>query len=442
MNILYSLIVIGTILSTFSFGQCEVEPKLSPDLKIVKKLTLSTASGTVGGLSIRAKAPDASWGRSGSEAPVITVFVNGVYSQDVIIFGGSQEIEYKVLLGRVEGGKHEILLTHNTLRSAKNAGRVVIVSAKAVSLTSENQPLAQKLAIEHSPFIYARQNAINKFTDIPLVTYYEVLPVKEGSVGIRYTTIFSNEDGGTQTTALLARWGRATDIEWVYEVWFKDGKRVSETYQGANHEVRSFTGRRVSGNHPLINTVTNNNNFLDSGCSRIRTSLVPVYADLSKRSRETVMDDNPWTYRIMAEEAIREGRVDPANLGVNVVDDLRNYLYVEVYTESEGSAFSIEVGTADGKKGLSDHNDERLRVGRPGFQRIAVRLPPGAPLESIKLNCHQISGRQTPGKCGLSQLVGYVRLDKSFRPTMINPKSMQERSLSPGMSVEWKIVQN
>ena len=30
--------------------------------------------------------------------------------------------------------------------------------------------------------------------------------------------IWSNEDGGTNTPALMARWGRTTDIEWIYRV--------------------------------------------------------------------------------------------------------------------------------------------------------------------------------------------------------------------------------
>ena len=56
--------------------------------------------------------------------------------------------------------------------------------------------------------------------------------------------IWSNEDGGTNTPALMARWGRTTDIEWIYRVVLApDGRIVSEHYQAPNHETKAFTGR-------------------------------------------------------------------------------------------------------------------------------------------------------------------------------------------------------
>ena len=35
---------------------------------------------------------------------------------------------------------------------------------------------------------------------------------------LRYSVVFSNEDGGTPADRLLATWGRLTDIEYVYGV--------------------------------------------------------------------------------------------------------------------------------------------------------------------------------------------------------------------------------
>jgi hypothetical protein len=35
---------------------------------------------------------------------------------------------------------------------------------------------------------------------------------------LQYSIIWSNEDGGTNTPQLMARWGRSTDIEWIYRV--------------------------------------------------------------------------------------------------------------------------------------------------------------------------------------------------------------------------------
>ena len=99
-------------------------------------------------------------------------------------------------------------------------------------------------------------------------------------------------------------------------------------------------------------------------------------ANLSGGSRETVMDKNPWSYQIMAQEAIREERVNPEKLSANTIADLRDYLYAEIYSAPENAAISFEVKTPDGKVISSDSGSNLLRVNRPGYVRIALRLPP------------------------------------------------------------------
>ena len=42
------------------------------------------------------------------------------------------------------------------------------------------------------------------------------------------------------------------------------------------------------------------------------------------------MDENPWSYRIMAEELINEDRYEqPADPESVIISDVRNYLYIE-----------------------------------------------------------------------------------------------------------------
>ncbi len=426
---------------TSVFGQCGDELKPENSGELVKAVKVSVSEPGEFGLSVKARVPDGSWLKKGSEAAVLTVFVDSEYRLDIMLFAGAELFDYKALLGRLESGQHEVSIRVNRARSATNANRVIVANARIITLSGARKTDADSLAIQNAPFIYARTNVVDAFSDIPLVTYFEKLPEKDRAFGIRYTTIFSNEDGGTQTTALMARWGRATDIEWVYEVWFRDGKRIAETFQGANHVTTAFSGTRIFGEHPLITNVTVNNNFSDKGCSALRFSLVPIRADLAKGSRETVMDQNPWTYRIMAEETLREGRIDPANLGVNTIDDLRNYLYVEVYSENSGTAISVQVTTADGKTSHSDFNDERLRVARSGFQRIAVRLPSASPVLSVKLICHKIADRDAES-CGESQLSHYVRLNKTFFPQRVSPRKAIRRKIGPGEFIEWRVARN
>ncbi len=95
----------------------------------------------------------------------------------------------------------------------------------ANAATTDRSILAY-IATINAPFIYARPDTIDKFSDIPLITYYEIFDEPENIKKIRYTTIFSNEDGGTQSAALMARWGRITDIEWIYEMRVKEFRRI------------------------------------------------------------------------------------------------------------------------------------------------------------------------------------------------------------------------
>ncbi len=87
------------------------------------------------------------------------------------------------------------------------------------------------------------------------------------------------------------------------------------------------------------------------------------------------MDENEWTYRIMAQEASREGRVNAAKLDANTIADPRNYLYAEIYSEPKAAAISLEAETSGGEKFSSDSGNAALRVSRNGFVRITMRLP-------------------------------------------------------------------
>jgi hypothetical protein len=237
----------------------------------------------------------------------------------------------------------------------------------------------------------------------------------------------------------MARWGRLTDIEWVYEMRVDEtGKILSEIYQGANHETKNFTGRRFAS-HPVIFDATVNNNFADAGCSPLRVSPRLVRADLANDSRETVMDAFPWTYRIMAEEAIREGRIDPAKLDANTIADPRDYFYLEIQTTPDGAAISVELENGP-EKSLSDFGDRRLRVERPGFIRIAVRRPAGLKKDfpdSVNLVCSEVSSTKK-GSCRNLKLIKIVRLDRNFFP---REKKLQTRAqtIETGQKASFKV---
>ena len=126
-------------------------------------------------------------------------------------------------------------------------------------------PDARRLsAVSLAPIVYARPNTVGRFTDVPLVMWYEVEPTERGT-RYRYSVIFSNEDGGTSTDRLMATWGRTTDIEYLYSVEVDaDGAIVGEDMQGPEHEILPFKGKR-EGRHPLLWVSTENNMVLDHG---------------------------------------------------------------------------------------------------------------------------------------------------------------------------------
>src|SRR5262249_463274 len=146
---------------------------------------------------------------------------------------------------------------------------------------------------------------------------------------LQYSVIWSNEDGGTSTRALMARWGRTTDIEWVYKAFLApDGSVHHATIQAANHKEIEFRGR-LEGLHPFLLTATDNNKMAYDGTSQVRSQIPPVLTDLSQHSREELMDEQPFSYRVMAKELIREEKLRPyATVQSENVSDPRNYLYI------------------------------------------------------------------------------------------------------------------
>lgn len=388
-------------------------------------------------LEIEARAPGASWGRKGSEAPALVVTVDGAYNQDVMLWAGEQSYNYRVLLGRLSKGKHTIAVALNAARSAAGARRAEVKSLRRriPSAFMSSASADDYFAVAHAPVLYARPNTFDHFTDIPLLMYYEVL--REGADKVyRYTVIFTNEDGGTQTAALFARWGRGTDIEWVYEIRTRGGKVVAETFQGVRHETKAFNGQRVNGRHPLLAVASDNNNFSDLACSAVRFAPSPVYAQLEAATRESMMDAYPATYRAMTEELQREGRIGDTPSDINTIADPREYLYVEAASEQKGAAIAFDVklkGRDDVLK--SDMGEPRLRIERSGYYRTGIRLPKGLTadsVESVNARCHPHPANASGGTCQRLKLVRVLTLGPDFVPRALQLQTQPETTLAAG----------
>ena len=195
-------------------------------------------------------------------------------------------------------------------------------------------------AARYAPVLYGRTlptyggRFANNRTDTPLVAWHRVLPAaRPGHSVIEYSVIWSNEDGGTNTPALMAQWGRTTDIEWVYRVEVDAaGRRVPGTgvIQALAHQTLSFKGR-YDGTHPLIQTCTANNNVCDKVDDPMRFALSTRGVLPAGQPREHEMDTHPWTYQVMAREMLRERKIEsPSDPATQAVGDQRSYLYLAV----------------------------------------------------------------------------------------------------------------
>ena len=396
------------------------------------------------GLEIEGRSPGASWGREGAEAAALLVFVDGVYNQDLLLWAGDELFRYRVMLGRLPRGKHTVSVALNAARSAAGARRAEVKSLRPLPLPAAGGADEDSLALAHSPFLYARANAIDRFTDLPLLMYYETLREAGGDLLVRYTVIFTNEDGGTQTAALMARWGRPTDIEWVYQFRVRNRKVVEEKYQGVEHETKSFTGPRAAGSHPLLAVASDNNNFSDLACAAVRFAPLPVRARLEAATRESVMDAHPQAYRVMTEELLREKRISDTPADANTIADPREYLYIEAGSEQEGAALAFNVKVA-GRSEIyaSDLGDPRLRIERSGYFRTAVRLPKGfsaAAVESVTARCHATSKPAGERGCKHLKLTRALVLDRNFVPQPLRLQATPEASLAPGGTAVFKLA--
>jgi len=401
--------------------------------------SLNLAEDMEVGLEIEARSPDASWARPGAEAAALLVLVDGVYNQDLLLWAGDELFRYRVLLGRLSKGKHTISVALNPARSAPRARRAEVKALRSLPFATTSQSKVDDddhFALAHSPVLYARANTIDRFTDLPLLMYYEILHEGADDLIVRYTAIFTNEDGGTQTAALMSRWGRATDIEWVLQLRARAGKIIEETYQGVEHETKSFSGSRIAGSHPLLAVASDNNNVSDLACSAVRFAPLPTRANLETATRESVMDAYPQSYRVMTEELIRERRISEVPADINTIADPREYLYIEAASEQKGAALAFDVKVA-GQPGLfsSDMGNARLRIDRSGNFRTAVRLPKGVSpsmVETITARCHETTAPIERRGCDNMKLMRVLMLDQSFVTHNISFPSQPASSLAPG----------
>ncbi len=362
------------------------------------------------------------WSKPGAEAVVLALTLDDQPPVHLPVVR-SGAAEYHVMLGPVSAGRHTLTVSEDpALTAASLRGRSAAAWSIEIEQVLPDSPDAQ--AVSLAPFVHARPDTVGKFTDVPLLMWYEIEPGDRGT-RYRYSVIFSNEDGGTPADRLMATWGRTTDIEYVYSVEVDAGGAIlAEDMQGPDHEILPFKGKR-QGRHPLIWVSTHNNMVLDHGSTAVRYAPAPVLMNLANVSREKVMDDNPWTYEVMARELAREEKiVANAPAGQGTIPDLRRYVFVEGCGEAGNNALAVSV-KVDGAWVASDRGVEQYRITRNGCFRAAVPLPDGRGVRDVSAVRVGVFTRKdkpakTPSK--LTRINTLFSLDDRFMP---GPRRLQ-----------------
>lgn len=271
---------------------------------------------------------------------------------------------------------------------------------------------------EYAPVLFGRPDTAGGTSDEPLLMYCERKSEGENTI-LEYTVIFSNEDGGTSTRALMARWGRATDIEHVYRVTLgRGGRVVSEIIQTRDHKDVKFDGA-YEGRRPLLAVITRNN-MVGPGNSGRRFALKPKLVDLSGASREQVMDDHPWIYRRMAEELASEGKLRPfGRVDGEKISDPRNYVYIEAKIANRDSRWAAAVKVRGSRVWRQSHlGRPDYAIERSGWVRTAIELPPGTRAEAIGqigFEC-LVEAKATAGECRVEAVRKVFLLGENYEP--------------------------
>jgi hypothetical protein len=225
----------------------------------------------------------------------------------------------------------------------------------------------------------------------------------------------------------MATWGRTTDVEFVYGVTLNGDKVVAEEFQGPNHVVTPFRGKR-EGSHPLQWVSTDNNMVTEAGPTEIRYAPAPRRFDLTDKSREVVMDAHPWIYTVAAKEMVREKKfVEDAAAGSGRIPDARRFVLVEACTELQNAAMGVSVRAPDASGAPRwfdvDRGLPQFRIVRTGCFRGGVPLPAGAGRpDAIRFKAYSLPPRANapapagPASVVLRRLNGVFTIGENYQP--------------------------
>ncbi|XVQ89525.1 hypothetical protein ACQP2K_19545 [Microbispora siamensis] len=161
-------------------------------------------------VDLDAAAPGTDWAVRGAESAVVSIFVGGRYATDLVV-SGERPLHRQLALGRLRAGAHTLRLRFAGERSAAGSATVRLDTVKVTTYAPGSR---DHLALRYAPIVYGRNVSDlgspyqNATTGTPLIAWHEATPLAGGHTRLTYSVVWSNEDGGTNTPALMARWAQ------------------------------------------------------------------------------------------------------------------------------------------------------------------------------------------------------------------------------------------
>lgn len=227
------------------------------------------------------------------------------------------------------------------------------------SCTSVNAaPSAEVL--RHAPILVSRGDQVNDpYTDRFLFLGYSTIPEHDGSLRVRYTAYFSDEDSVKskwRAEKHISTYGRRLDVEWIYEVLIdvrgavKERKYHCPAVAGIGHHTCDFDGNFEQGSdHPILFNVAKHNVFssrpqLPHGNKNgVVIHLEPTLEIPFPKSRDLLAIENPEYLRMSDEELSGEGKLAALSTEyayIRIRGDLKGKIQIHL----KGAAKPIGVG--------------------------------------------------------------------------------------------------
>ena len=333
-------------------------------------------------------APGTDWGMNLPSAVVVDVTVDVGTTQQMVLFRGATPFDYAGFTGPLSTGPHQVTVAVNTSQSVtRGAPATVDVHDVQLQVVTPDNP--SYLAFAHAPVMFGRSTSAQH--DTPLIPYASSSAAGGGATRLSYTEVFTHEDAGTAFIPFMesGAWGRMTDIETFFSVTvgttgtlsnatFFSGQ-VPDDYPDSQNAIAEvdvpFTGS-WTGTHPILRDATGNNDFSQAGATPFRFQQVPVAAPGAGSPREAVMDNNPWTYRVMGDEIARwytNFTTDPA---LPEQGDARQYAYVELAATGSGvSSIGVDIQLNGDPTWYANDFGSGFELASTGRSRTVVKLP-------------------------------------------------------------------